>query len=169
MKRGALLLPACGALALGASLWWIRRNYLVATVEGRSMEPSFRSGDRLLVRRASRVRVGQVVVVRIPDPPVVYEPPPGLELGLELVPKAEAPKRDRPGRRLLIKRAVAVAGDPVPRERFPALRDVPETVVPPRTLVVLSDNPAAGWDSRAFGFVRGDQLVGVMVRRLTPL
>ncbi|MFD1933456.1 MULTISPECIES: S26 family signal peptidase [Nonomuraea] len=165
MKWGRLLLPACGALAAGASLWWIRRSYLVATVEGPSMEPSFRSGDRLLVRRARRVRVGQIVVVRIPDPPMLYEPPPGLEPGAEV----ELVKRDRPGWRLLVKRAAAVPGDPVPRERFPALSDVPETVVPRRALVVQGDNANASWDSRAFGFVRGDQLVGVMVRRLPPL
>ncbi|MEU0569598.1 S26 family signal peptidase [Nonomuraea sp. NPDC005983] len=172
MKRGKLLLPVYGALALGASLWWIRRNYLVATVEGPSMEPTFHSGDRLLVRRAKRVRTGQIVVVRIPDPPMLYEPPPGLEPGTEAGTepgtKAELPERDHLGWRLLVKRVAAAPGDPVPTERFPALRDVLETVVPPRALVVLGDNPDTSWDSRAFGFVRSDQLVGVMVRRLPP-
>ncbi|NUW42149.1 hypothetical protein HT134_18650 [Nonomuraea rhodomycinica] len=137
------------------------------------MEPSFRSGDRLLVRRARWVRVGQVVVVRVADPPVVYEPPPGLPpgLGLGLGPGFDEgmPKRDRPGWRLLVKRAAAVPGDPVPKEGFPALRDVPDVVVPPDAFVVLGDNAAASWDSRAFGFVRSDQLVGSMVRRLPPL
>lgn len=67
-----------------------------------------------------------------------------------------------------MKRAVAVPGDPVPRQGFPAFRDAPETVVPRHALVVLGDNPGAGWDSRDFGFVRGDEFVGVMVRRLAP-
>ncbi|MBT2226074.1 S26 family signal peptidase [Nonomuraea sp. NEAU-A123] len=162
MKAGNLLLPALGLLTLGMSLWWIRRRYLVATVSGPSMEPTLRSGDRLLVRRTRRVRAGQIVVVRIPNPPPLDGLPPGIEPGDE----DKVPERSDPGWHLLVKRAVAVAGEPVPRQTFPALRDVPETVVPPCALVVLGDNPDTSWDSRDFGFVRGDQFVGVMMRRL---
>lgn len=151
------------ALAVAVPLWWIRGRYLVATVDGPSMEPGLRSGDRVLVRRTGRVRSGQIVVVRITDPPPLDGLPPGLEPG----DAAELPEKpDHPGWRLLVKRAVAVAGEPVPRHRFPALRDVPGKVVPPGALVVLGDNPDSSWDSREFGFVRGDELVGVMVRRL---
>ncbi|WP_214408625.1 signal peptidase I [Sphaerisporangium fuscum] len=158
-----LLLPAFGVVAVGASLLWLRRRYMVATVRGPSMEPTLRSGDRLLVRRTKRVHSGQIVVVRIPDPPAVEGLPPGVEPGEEdTVPEMF----DHPGRRLLVKRAVAVAGEPVPRESFPALRDVSETVVPEDALVVLGDNPDTSWDSREFGFVRGAEFVGVMVRRL---
>jgi SOS-response transcriptional repressor LexA len=35
-------------------------------VRGRSMRPTLRDGDRLLVRRGARVRVGALVVVRLP-------------------------------------------------------------------------------------------------------
>jgi signal peptidase I len=165
MTWSRLLLSAGGVLALGASLWWIRRRYLVATVDGPSMEPTLRSGDMLLVRRTKLVQAGQIVVVRIEDPPPIDGLPPGLEPGGE----DELPEKpDHPGWRLLVKRAVAVPGDPVPRQGFPAFRDAPETVVPRHALVVLGDNPDASWDSRDFGFVRGDEFVGVMVRRLTP-
>ncbi|MEU4720737.1 S26 family signal peptidase [Nonomuraea dietziae] len=163
MKTGKLLLAASAVLALAAPLWWIRGRYLVATVNGPSMEPNLRSGDRVLVRRTRRVRSGQIVVVKIADPAPLDGLPPGLEPG----DAAELPEKpDHPGWRLLVKRAAAVAGEPVPRHRVPALRDVPETVVPPGALVVLGDNPGSSWDSREFGFVRGDELVGVMVRRL---
>ncbi|MEU4829904.1 S26 family signal peptidase [Streptosporangium sp. NPDC023615] len=146
-----------------ASLWWIRRRYLVATVDGPSMEPGLRSGDRVLVRRTRRARTGQIVIVRITDP----APLDGLPPGLDPDEAAGLPERpDHPGWRLLVKRAAAVAGEPVPRSRVPALRDVPEKVVPPGSLVVLGDNPNSSWDSRDFGFVRGDEMVGVMVRRL---
>ncbi|MFG6198197.1 S26 family signal peptidase [Nonomuraea sp. JJY05] len=165
MRWSRLFLSAGGVLALGAALWWIRRRYLVATVDGPSMEPTLRSGDMLLVRRTKLVHAGQIVVVRIGDPPPVDGLPPGLEPGGE----DELPdKPDHPGWRLLVKRAVAVPGDPVPKEGFPAFRDAPETVVPRHALVVLGDNPDASWDSRDFGFVRGDEFVGVMVRRLPP-
>ncbi|MEU7744289.1 S26 family signal peptidase [Nonomuraea sp. NPDC049158] len=162
MKAGSLLLSASGLLTLGMSLWWIRRRYLVATVSGPSMEPTLRSGDRLLVRKTRRVRAGQIVVVRIPNPPPLDGLPPGIEPGDE----DKAPERFDPGWHLLVKRAVAVSGEPVPRQEFPSLRDVPETVVPPRALVVLGDNRDTSWDSREFGFVRGDQFIGVMMRRL---
>ncbi|MGC5009901.1 S26 family signal peptidase [Streptosporangium sp. DT93] len=55
----------------------------------------------------------------------------------------------------------------MPRHRVPALRDVPEGVVPPGAPVVLGDTPGSSWDSREFGFVRGDEPVGVMVRHLS--
>ena len=39
----------------------------LATVTGRSMLPTLREGDRLLVRYGARVRPGAVVVARFPD------------------------------------------------------------------------------------------------------
>ncbi|WP_439679705.1 S26 family signal peptidase [Embleya sp. MST-111070] len=161
---------AVGALG-GAALLWVRQRYLVATVEGSSMEPTLAPGDRLLVRRGVRVRAGQVVVVLVPNPPTLPGLPPELR---ELTPEelAALPMRPelapRPAGRPMIKRAVAVGGDRVPRERFPVLRDVAEERVPEGALVVLGDNTAASWDSRAYGFVHRDQVVGVAVRRIAP-
>ena len=47
-------------------LVWGRRRYLVTTVDGTSMEPGLRPGDRVLVRRTTRAGVGQVVVLTSP-------------------------------------------------------------------------------------------------------
>uniref|UniRef100_UPI0036D3C4D7 S26 family signal peptidase n=1 Tax=Sphingopyxis terrae TaxID=33052 RepID=UPI0036D3C4D7 len=160
MTWSRLFLSAGGVLALGAALWWIRRRYLVATVDGPSMEPTLRSGDMLLVRRTKLVRAGQIVVVRIEDPPPIDGLPPGLE--------RVARTSCRRSRIILVGGARETGGRgsrrPVPRQGFPAFRDAPETVVPRHALVVLGDNPDASWDSRDFGFVRGDEFVGVMVR-----
>jgi signal peptidase I len=41
-----------------------------AVVRGRSMEPTLRDGDRLLVRYGVTPRPGRLVVVRLPDRPV---------------------------------------------------------------------------------------------------
>lgn len=38
----------------------------LAIVRGRSMEPTLRDGDRLLVRYGASARPGQVVIVRLP-------------------------------------------------------------------------------------------------------
>ena len=88
MKELAWLAPAL--LACGCALL-ARRTLVVVTVIGTSMVPTFRPGDRVLVRRTSRVRRGQVVVAR----------PPGF---LSLV----------------IKRIAAVAGNEVPAAVRPA-------------------------------------------------
>jgi signal peptidase I len=81
----ALAAGFAATVLLGTAL---RRAFLLVRVEGASMEPALRAGDRVLVRRirGDRVRRGQVVVV------------------------AEADAR------LTIKRAAAVPGDPVPHE-----------------------------------------------------
>jgi nickel-type superoxide dismutase maturation protease len=39
---------------------------VLATVRGESMRPTLRDGDRLLVRRTSRLRVDDLAVVRLP-------------------------------------------------------------------------------------------------------
>jgi signal peptidase I len=170
--------PTIGAgtatVALGAlAARWALRRYLIATVSGPSMEPTLYSGDRLLVLRGPRARIrarpGRIVVVRVPDSPTFDHVPPeaGEMTDAEL---AAAPYRPdlapSPGGRLLIKRVLATAGDPIPRDRVPALREVPETVVPAGALVVLGDNPTTSWDSRDYGYVHRSQFVGVAIRRL---
>lgn len=39
----------------------------IAVVRGRSMQPTLREGDRLLVRHGAPGRTGRMVVVRLPD------------------------------------------------------------------------------------------------------
>lgn len=124
-----------GAVALIGYL--LRRRLLVITVEGVSMEPTYHAGDRLLVRRAnlSAVRRGAVVVFAT---------------------LAGAPPTDPP---LMVKRAVAIPGDPVP----PGV-PVPDRLVPAGHLVVLGDNAAHSADSRTNGFLQAADIVGVVVR-----
>ncbi len=45
----------------------------LATVTGRSMEPTLYEGDRLLVHYGVPARVGSLVVVRLPDRPVAVK------------------------------------------------------------------------------------------------
>jgi signal peptidase I len=115
-----------------------RRRFLVVTVHGVSMEPTYVSGDRLLVRRSrlGRVRAGQVVVVRV----------------------SGAAADDPTGGRM-VKRAVAVPGDPIPSQ-IP----VSDPVVPSGRLLVLGDNPLRSNDSRRLGYLSADSLIGVVLR-----
>lgn len=148
---GVVLAVAAGALVVGAlaallAAWWLRRTLVVVTVNGESMEPTFRHGERVLVRRTriNSVRPGQVVVVA-----------PGRPQRLS---------RDYPF--WMIKRLRAAPGDLVPRE-VPMLGEGPEPTVPAARMVVLGDNPS-GSDSRQLGYFYTANLLGVVVRRLLP-
>ncbi|WDM15122.1 S26 family signal peptidase [Streptomyces lavenduligriseus] len=151
MNRCAPVLVVGGlALAVLAAVARRTRRTLVAvTVRGRSMEPTYRDGDRVLVRRGGPLVQGRVVVVerlpfhgRRPAPPGLPGPEPTW----------------------VIKRVAAVPGDPVPRGLGPALAAVPEDLVPPGKLVLLGDNPRVSQDSRRMGLFPADAVLGVVVR-----
>jgi signal peptidase I len=132
---------AVGALAILALifLYYLRRTYLVVTVSGRSMEPTLWAGDRLLVRRVpiSVVRRGQIVVFG----------------------------SDSAGK-WIVKRVLAVPGDPIPKDNGLNLLDTAERTVPRGQMVVLGDNPAESTDSRDYGYLSAEWLQGVVVRRM---
>lgn len=131
------------ALALGAlRLFWVRRNLVLVTVEGHSMTPTLTDGDRVLVRRRElrHVRTGDIVVLRAPTT--------GPYAALPLGPQWN------------VKRVAALPGEPVPT-------GVPgEAVVPPGNFAVLGDNLDGSVDSRHRGLFTGEQLMGVMLRKL---
>ncbi|GAB3151870.1 S26 family signal peptidase [Microbispora hainanensis] len=145
-----LLVLLASALGGGAAMA-ARRTLRVVEVHGESMEPGLRSGDRVLVRTLrpgrpgpsrGRVRRGDIVVISRVGP--------GQGVTLD------------GGTNLVIKRAAAVAGDPVP----PGFEALGETRVPPGRLLVLGDNPSRSTDSRQWGLLPESRITGVVIRRL---
>ncbi|WP_233586192.1 S26 family signal peptidase [Micromonospora sp. BL1] len=155
-----------------AAVWWLRERYVLVTVQGESMLPTYRPGDRVLVRRVppSALRTGQIVVAGWP--------------GERRVPM----RRSRGGRPVLdegwlIKRIAALPGDPVPPDlpgpggspvgppagaaagRVPGEGVAPATV-PPGLLVLIGDNRAASHDSRQVGYFAHSDVLGVVKRRV---
>jgi signal peptidase I len=138
----------------------VRRRYVAVTVLGPSMEPALHHGDLVVVRRTriEQVRRGQVVVFEHPPP---WRSIDGWADGRLLpesgfYPAAEAPRAPR----WTIKRVAAVPGDALPM----ALADHAAqlgAVVPAGSLAVLGDNAGRSVDSRNFGYVRADQVLGV--------
>lgn len=154
------VLAAVLLLSAGTATVLLRRRFVVVTVRGTSMAPSYRDGDRVLVHRTTRLARGRVLVVE--QPPVRSR-----------WPKRPLPRRAGPGeaggRHWLIKRVAALPGDPVPE---PLLRTSTPTrpgPVPEGHLVLLGDNPEHSVDSRHFGFYPSERVLGAVVGPLrTP-
>jgi signal peptidase I len=130
-----------------------RRRLVIVAISGPSMQPALRTGDRVLVRRSAIGSLwrGQIVVIEKPGTGLCWDTsPPGWPSG---------------DREWLIKRVAALPGDRCPdaiRARLPGV----EVFVPGGHLAVLGDNAPWSLDSRAFGYVAADRLLGVMVRPL---
>lgn len=148
-RRVRIGLAALGGAfaAFGAALWLLRRVFYVVEVEGASMEPTLRPGQRVLARRVrpDRVRPGQIVVAAEPE----------LDDAMSV--------RGWDTGRWMIKRAVAVPGDPVPAALTATLGTAAGAPVPAGRLIVFGDNRDATIDSRRFGYVPADRLLGVVI------
>ncbi len=156
----SLLLWAALAMlvVLPGTLLGIRRRYLIVSVSGSSMEPTLRAGQGVLARRCSgcQVRAGDVVIVQDVE---------GLDPGPGRKPlTAKQIGRSAPH---LIKRVLARAGDPVPHEQIPALRDTAEVQIPQGRIVLIGDNSLSSNDSRHHGYYLEQHIIGKMIRRLT--
>jgi signal peptidase I len=141
--RGLLWPAALVGAAAGALL--LRRRFVVVSVLGYSMSPAYREGQQVLVGLHRTPSVGSVVLLR-------------------------APRRVGDGWRhdgddWMLKRVAALAGDQVPAPALAATGLAPGTRVPRGQVVVLGDHPDSQ-DSRSWGLVPGDRLLGVAVRSL---
>lgn len=148
----ALILVAVLVAVLAAAVVVARRRFVVVQVSGMSMWPTYRPGDRVLVRRAAGREVGRGAVV-------VFEPAGRSGWGTGPLP---APQ----GAAWVIKRVTALAGDPVPAEVAAAARAEPGAAVPEGSLVVVGDGTSSA-DSRMWGYLPADRVLGVAVRRLS--
>lgn len=123
-----------------ASAVVLRKRFVSVLVQGTSMEPTLRHGERVLVRRArpAQIRRGQVVVFALPAP---FDATSGNP-------------------QWMIKRVVAVPGDPVPW--LDSASD--DERVPAGCFVAIGDNNAPDYARRA-GLVGGTDLLGIAVVR----
>lgn len=142
-----------GAVLLLVAGRGLRSRFVVVDVHGPSMAPTLAAGDRLLVRtvRPELIRTGDIVVLERATAGGPWQQPPA--------------SGDWGRRQWLVKRVAATAGEPVP-PAVPALAAAADGVVPPGQLVVLGDNPARSVDSRHFGWLPADRVLGVLHRRL---
>lgn len=132
---------------LAVTLTFARRRLVIVKIRGVSMVPSYRPGDRVLIRTTRRVRRGQVVVIEPIGPDRRWNTEPLPE------PASAA---------WIIKRIVAMPGDPVPEELAGLVED---TSVPEGNLVVFGDGEHSA-DSRTWGYVPVGRVLGVVLKDL---
>ncbi|WP_433171330.1 S26 family signal peptidase [Actinoallomurus sp. CA-150999] len=132
-----------------AVLVTVRTRLAVVRIWGVSMTPTLQPGDRVLLirRNGSRVRTGQIVVFQ------------GIIRDTWSRDGLPSPAREL----WTVKRVAAVAGEPVPA----AMAESSGAVVPPGQLVVLGDGLLSR-DSRDWGYLPADRVLGIVVRKLKP-
>ncbi|GIV05717.1 MAG: signal peptidase I [Fimbriimonadales bacterium] len=130
--RLLMLLTLFGLITLFFAL-----NFRVVVVNGPSMEPTYKNGDRLLMTTAywlfGEIKKGDVVVVM------------------------------RPSGELLIKRVVALPGDQVPRDYWSPLVYMMGGRVPEGHIFVVGDNLEHSEDSRQIGAIPMRYVLGKIV------
>jgi len=125
------------AFTIAAARRWLR----VVAIEGASMQPTYRDGDRVLAVYGGewlRVRPGDVVVARAPRPN--WAPEQGFDDAYVTV----------------VKRVKAVGGAPRPD---------PSRAVPAGAVFIEGDAPG-GYDSTVFGPLPRSQVLGRVLLRL---
>lgn len=129
-------------LILGATVILIRRWLVVVTVTGASMLPGLRPGEHVLVvrRNGNRLRVGDVVVFRLPNTADGRTPETGW----------------------IIKRVAGLPGDVIVSQQVLPRH---EAIVPPGHVYLLGDNSGSSTDSRHFGTVPYGTAVGIVRRK----
>ncbi|MFC9234377.1 S26 family signal peptidase [Streptomyces decoyicus] len=167
-------------VAAGCAVAYLSRRFVSVSVSGNSMQPAYSHGDRVIVRRGVRPSRGDIVVIERPDRWGVPVPAPG-EAHFTTPYSEEAPLAVRgvwPGepvsagfdRRItaqnwMIKRVLAMPGDPVPVGRVPILSSLPGDRVPAGKVVVVGDNASVSFDSRQVGYFPLGRVLGTVAGR----
>jgi signal peptidase I len=156
-----LLIGGALALALLIKMFLFQAFY----IPSESMVPTLQKNDRVLVNKLSYklhdVHRGDIVV---------FEAPEGEASEIKDLVKRVI---GLPGETLEARDGVVyVDGEPIDESYLPEgtrTEDLPPTTVPPETVFVMGDNRGASKDSRYFGVIPEDDIVGRVFVRMWPL
>ncbi len=147
MRERRVLLPALGIALLALP------NFRMAEVTGHSMEPQYDTGDRLVVLKSYRLftplKVGDIVVIKRKY---------GKDAGEQLVKRVVFIQNDD-GTAKWPATVRTMRGD-IPMEPFFPDEVEGSRVVPPNGIMVMGDNIMNSSDSREFGALRDEEIMG---------
>ncbi len=166
-RRTRAVLSWSWVLMAAVVLALLMRTFLVAAffIPSESMEPELQIGDRLLVSKLS-YRIGDpspgdVVVFRTPD---VMREPETAELVKRVVAVGGQTVAATDGR-------LIIDGTPLDENYLPTdayTRDFGPVLVPDDYVFVMGDNRFASQDSRYFGPIHSDEIIGRAFARFWP-
>lgn len=162
-RRSNPLRELLETLVIAVALALLIRGFVVESflVHGSSMEPTLHHGDRLLVNKIA-YRIGSPQRGDI----VVFHAPFGESR--DYIKRVIA----GPGDRIRIQNGIPyVNGEPL-EEPYVARQDessMPEMVIPPGSVFVMGDNRRNSQDSRAFGYIGIEEIVGKALVVYWPL
>ncbi|MBD8005278.1 signal peptidase I [Bacillus norwichensis] len=160
-------------LAIAIILAFICRQFLFSptTVFGESMTPSFLDHDRVIISKTSKIERFDVIVFSAPDVEnahyikrVIGLPGDSIEMKDDVLyvngkaykePYLDENKRNNPSNSLT--------------EDFSLLEKTGKNKVPEDMLFVMGDNRLNSKDSRIFGFISNDSVIGEVKFRFYPL
>ena len=142
----------------------------------RNMEPTIREGDTFVVNSAALSdrdpEVGEIVVFKFPPNPgihyimrVVATGGSTIEMRAGVV-WLDGRKLDEPWLPAEPIKAATIEGQVIPLRQEDIYADLPPTLVPEQHLFVLGDNRGNSSDSRVWGFVPREMVIGVYARSL---
>lgn len=146
-----IIVTAWALVALICVFARLRHKFVMVSVSGTSMKPTFQPGDRMIVHRRSAedLEIGDVVVFQHP---LAYD-------GWESLPMPRCIANGQ----WAVKRVAALPGDIVPDSVRISMR-CPYRV-PIGKIVVLADDDR-GYDSRQWGFIPLERVLGSVAWKL---
>ncbi|MER5643551.1 S26 family signal peptidase [Streptosporangium sp. NPDC002524] len=126
----------------------VRANFILVTIDGSSMEPHLRNGQKVLVSRIHRRWIQRGTCVLLDTS------------------KLSARVRRATGGVRMVKRVAAIPGENVPEHLVEQIASQLCPVVPMEQFFLLGDNRNRSYDSRDMGYVPRASIVGVIVHTL---
>ncbi|WP_423247374.1 S26 family signal peptidase [Streptomyces decoyicus] len=175
LPKRAYVIPV--VVTAGCAVVYLSRRFVSVSVSGNSMQPAYSHGDRVIVRRGVTPSRGDIVVIERPDEWGMPVPVPdaGRFMTLDNEQTPLAVRGVWPGesictslgrrittRNWMIKRVLAMPGDPVPAGRVPILSSLPGERVPAGKIVVVGDNSSVSFDSRQVGYFPLGRVLGTV-------
>ncbi len=160
------------AIIIAVIIVFVVREFLMtpSIVKGESMMPTLQDGDRIMISKVTSINRFDEIAFHSPDTDenyvkrVIGLPGDTVEMKDDVLYINGKAYEER-----YLDKYKEAYGDEELTENFNLQQITGETTVPDDYLFVLGDNRPISKDSRAFGFIKQDSVIGDVVFRIWPL